>query len=157
MKNPQTEIAELRADLALVKAERDAARAALRMDVGVEREQLMFERDVAIGAQLTLQDKLAELREKAEYACDEVRQERDSLHTQLAACQAERDTARAMVSAELLGLEGQVKEAVRRWQEAERSTAEAIVEWLDSGPDLDAPGLQAAANAIRSGAWKGTP
>jgi len=35
-----------------------------------------------------------------------------------------------------------------------RHTAERIAAWLDSGPELDSPGLQAAARAIRAGAWR---
>lgn len=48
------------------------------------------------------------------------------LRAQLASVTAERDEARAMVGAELLGLENQVKEATRRWQTAE---SEKIVAW----------------------------
>ncbi len=73
----------LAAEVERVTKERDDAREALRKDVGVEREQLMFERDVAIGAQLTMRDKLAELRERAEYATDPIRIERDAARAEV--------------------------------------------------------------------------
>lgn len=76
----------------------------------------------------------------------------ESLRDQVAALTAERDTLRAEV--ERLKAAGAWKpEEVWREDVADEA-AEQIAAWLDSGPDLDAPGLQAAASAIRAGSWR---
>lgn len=110
--------------------ERTKALAARVRDLEAERDAAKVTRDKAHADFQLMRD-----------LHDEVERERDEAIEAMAAARAE---ARDGFSVRLQAVADSI----------EAQTAEAIATWLDSGPDLDAPGFQAAASSIRAGAWR---